>query len=194
VETATPVAGNDGESLQTLISLSGAPSRNAVAFTRLPGTAPDPAGDAVRWFNRLGEVTARMHRHARGWDCRPGSFASDGTWTPWWDLRPSGVLARRHWFDAGWKHHHPSGAASYREAPRALWITSGPLWSGACGPAPCQSAGARLAPAHHRLDDCGFSWFMYDFATAVSFIEHQPTYRAAGGMDRGVSTGGAAIR
>jgi Ser/Thr protein kinase RdoA (MazF antagonist) len=24
------------------------------------------------------------------------------------------------------------------------------------------------------FDDCGFSWFMYDFATAVSFIEHQP--------------------
>ncbi len=24
------------------------------------------------------------------------------------------------------------------------------------------------------FDDCGFSWFMYDFAAAVSFIEHQP--------------------
>ncbi len=24
------------------------------------------------------------------------------------------------------------------------------------------------------FDDCGFSWFIYDFATAVSFIEHEP--------------------
>ena len=24
------------------------------------------------------------------------------------------------------------------------------------------------------FDDCGFSWFMYDFATAVSFIENDP--------------------
>jgi len=24
------------------------------------------------------------------------------------------------------------------------------------------------------FDDCGFSWFVYDFATAVSFIEHEP--------------------
>jgi Ser/Thr protein kinase RdoA (MazF antagonist) len=24
------------------------------------------------------------------------------------------------------------------------------------------------------FDDCGFSWFMYDFATAVSFIEDHP--------------------
>jgi Ser/Thr protein kinase RdoA (MazF antagonist) len=23
------------------------------------------------------------------------------------------------------------------------------------------------------FDDCGFSWFIYDFATAVSFIEHE---------------------
>jgi Ser/Thr protein kinase RdoA (MazF antagonist) len=22
--------------------------------------------------------------------------------------------------------------------------------------------------------DCGFSWFFYDFATAVSFMEHEP--------------------
>jgi Ser/Thr protein kinase RdoA (MazF antagonist) len=24
------------------------------------------------------------------------------------------------------------------------------------------------------FDDCGFSWYLYDFATAVSFIEHDP--------------------
>ena len=46
------------------------------------------------------------------------------------------------------------------------------------------------------FDDCGFSWFMYDFATAVSFIEHQPNvpdllsawtagYRTRSDPDRG---------
>ena len=24
------------------------------------------------------------------------------------------------------------------------------------------------------FDDCGFSWFFYDFAAAVSFMEHEP--------------------
>jgi len=24
------------------------------------------------------------------------------------------------------------------------------------------------------FDDCGFSWFMYDFGAAVSFLEHDP--------------------
>jgi Ser/Thr protein kinase RdoA (MazF antagonist) len=27
------------------------------------------------------------------------------------------------------------------------------------------------------FDDCGFSWFMYDFAAAVSFIEHEAMVR-----------------
>jgi Ser/Thr protein kinase RdoA (MazF antagonist) len=24
------------------------------------------------------------------------------------------------------------------------------------------------------FDDCGFSWYLYDFATSISFIEHEP--------------------
>jgi Ser/Thr protein kinase RdoA (MazF antagonist) len=24
------------------------------------------------------------------------------------------------------------------------------------------------------FDDCGFSWFLYDFAAAISFLEHEP--------------------
>jgi Ser/Thr protein kinase RdoA (MazF antagonist) len=34
-----------------------------------------------------------------------------------------------------------------------------------------------VAEPHLRIidfDDCGFSWFLYDFASAVSFIEHEP--------------------
>jgi len=34
-----------------------------------------------------------------------------------------------------------------------------------------------VSESHLRIidfDDCGFSWFLYDFASAVSFIEHEP--------------------
>jgi Ser/Thr protein kinase RdoA (MazF antagonist) len=34
-----------------------------------------------------------------------------------------------------------------------------------------------VSEPHLRIidfDDCGFSWFLYDFASAVSFIEHEP--------------------
>ena len=41
------------------------------------------------------------------------------------------------------------------------------------------------------FDDCGLSWFMYDFATTVSFIEDHPRRaRAAAGLGRGLPLGG----
>src|SRR3984885_13696011 len=102
-DTARPVPGRDGELLQTLVSPSGAPRRNAVAFARLPGAAPDPADDAARWFDRLGEVTARMHCHARGWGLPPefrrkrwdldSMVGPAAFWGPWRDaigLTPGG--------------------------------------------------------------------------------------------------------
>ena len=175
VETATPVAGNDGESLQTLISLSGAPSRNAVAFTRLPGTAPDPAGDAVRWFNRLGEVTARMHRHARGWGLPPGFLRKRwdldsmvgpaAFWGPWRDaigLTPGGSTIIQAALRLIEKR-----LARYGSRPDRFGLVHADL----------HLANLLVHDSHLRIidfDDCGFSWFMYDFATAVSFIEHQP--------------------
>ena len=72
IETATPVPGSNGELLQTLESPSGRPSRYAVAFERLGGREPDSSRDAVQWFERLGELTAKMHRHARSWKLPAG--------------------------------------------------------------------------------------------------------------------------
>jgi Ser/Thr protein kinase RdoA (MazF antagonist) len=175
VETATPVAGRDGELLQTLVSQSGAPSRLAVAFARLPGAAPDPTDDAVRWFDRLGELTARMHRHSRGWGLPPGfrrkrwdldsMVGPDAYWGSWRDamgLTPGGgniieaalrLIARR--------------LARYGTRPDRFGLVHADL----------HLANLLVHDTHLRIidfDDCGFSWFMYDFATAVSFIEHQP--------------------
>ena len=175
VETATPIAGRDGQLLQTLISESGASSRNAVAFARLPGAAPDPAADTVHWFDRLGEVTARMHRHARVWGRPPGfrrkrwdlesMVGPDAYWGPWREaigLTPAGgtiieaalrVIERR--------------LARYGSGPDRFGLVHADL----------HLANLLVHDTHLRIidfDDCGFSWFMYDFATAVSFIEHQP--------------------
>src|ERR1700693_4592376 len=66
IETAAAVPGADGQYVQVLESRSGGPTRFAVAFERLPGTEPD-SRDAARWFERLGELTALMHRHAPSW-------------------------------------------------------------------------------------------------------------------------------
>src|SRR5258708_36670363 len=63
IETAAPVPGADDECVQVLPSRAGGPPRFAVAFERLPGAEPD-SREAARWFERLGELTALMHRHA----------------------------------------------------------------------------------------------------------------------------------
>src|ERR1019366_10773138 len=66
IETAAPVPGADGDLVQILAPVTAGPPRFAVAFERLPGKEPD-SGEAVRWFERLGGLTARMHSHARSW-------------------------------------------------------------------------------------------------------------------------------
>ncbi len=97
VETASPVAGADDELVQLLASPAGRAERHAVAFERLPGRQPDANGDAVHWFERLGQVTARMHAHARSWRLPQGFAASVGTSTTWWGRKRIGGRGGRHW-------------------------------------------------------------------------------------------------
>jgi Ser/Thr protein kinase RdoA (MazF antagonist) len=175
VETATPVAGVDGERLQTLASPSGAASRHAVAFVRLPGRAPDPARDTVYWFDRLGEVTARMHRHARNWRL-PIDFRRKR-----WDLEAM-VGPRAFW--GSWRAAIGLTPAGVAIIEGALGVIDARLARYGSGPdrfglvhADLHLANLLVHDTNLRIidfDDCGFSWFMYDFATAVSFIEHQP--------------------
>src|SRR5580692_4184977 len=72
IETAAPLPGVNGELVQTLESPSGRAPRYAVAFERLPGREPEAGADAPRWFERLGELTARMHGHAKSWTLPKG--------------------------------------------------------------------------------------------------------------------------
>jgi Ser/Thr protein kinase RdoA (MazF antagonist) len=175
VDTATPVAGTDGELLQTLPSPSRAPPRHAVAFMRLPGAAPDPSLDAIRWFDRLGEATARMHRHSRGWQ-QPAGFQRKR-----WDL-PSMVGPAAFW--GSWRNAIGLTPAGRDIIDAALAAIDARLARYGSGPERFGLVHADLHLANLLVDndqlriidfdDCGFSWFMYDFATAVSFIEHQP--------------------
>ncbi len=175
VETVTPVAGIDGEFVQTLSSPGGRAARHAVAFERLPGREPDPTGDTVSWFARLGELTARMHTHARRWQ-RPAGFrrkrwhlaamlGQDAFWGSWraaTGLTPAGIAVIE-------------GASSLIEQ-RLAQFGDGPERFGLIH-ADLRLANLLVDGDRLRIidfDDCGFSWFMYDFATAVSFMEDHP--------------------
>lgn len=179
VDGAAPVSGADGAFVQVLEPLDrervGAwPRRFAVAFERLPGREPE-AGDAVRWFERLGEITARMHLHSRSWVLPEGfcrkrwdfdaMVGERGFWGPWRaaiGLDEAGVAVLERVLVKLRRRLQQIG-----ESAEVFGLVHADL-----------RLANLLVDGHHLrvidFDDCGFSWYLYDFATAVSFIEHEP--------------------
>jgi Ser/Thr protein kinase RdoA (MazF antagonist) len=173
MDTAAAVAGRDGQLVQTLPPIGDGAPRLAVVFERLPGTEPDAAG-AVQWFKRLGEATARMHRHARGW-MLPRGFCRKT-----WDLE---TMVGEHGFWGPWRAAvglDADGTAVLARAVDQIGQRLARFGRGAdvfgLVHADLRLANLLVDGADLRIidfDDCGFSWFVYDFATAVSFIEHE---------------------
>ena len=175
VDTCVPVPAPGGERVVT-VSVEGLGTRNLVLFEWLPGVAPDPDGAAViAGFRTLGAVSARMHAHARAWQPPPG-FAR-----PAWDHERT-LGAGGHW--GRWQDGLGIGPEERRLLDRLDAAIAARLE--AYGQA---SDRFGLVHADIRLanllvdgddvrvidfDDCGFAWFMYDFATTVSFMEDHP--------------------
>jgi len=173
IDTARPIPGRDGELLQRLNSPGGRSDRDAVAFERLPGEEPG-RDDALPWFERLGEVTAKMHAHARAW-LLPAGFRRKR-----WDLAAM-IGPQAYW--GPWRAAIGLDAAGTKLLEAALALVSRRIDAYGVGAERFGLVHADLRLANlladgERLqiidfDDCGFSWFMYDFATGVSFIEHE---------------------
>jgi Ser/Thr protein kinase RdoA (MazF antagonist) len=174
IETAAAIPGTDGDDVQVLASRTGAPARFAVAFERLPGTEPD-SRDAVHWFERLGELTALMHRHAKSWPLPAGfrrkrwdfdaMVGPQGFWGPWRSaigLDQAGIVVLENALDVIRLRleRFGQGADVFGLVHADLRLAN------------LLADGTRLRIID--FDDCGFSWYLYDFATAVSFIEHEP--------------------
>jgi len=157
----------------------GGARRHCVRFEFLPGTEPggsaaEPALTAAH-FAELGEITARMHRHARKWD-RPAWFTRFS-----WDYAAAfGDQARwGRWQDGigvGPSEHAILSRLDHALRDRLRAFGSGPERYGLV------HADTRLANllVHDGavsvidFDDAGFSWYLYDLGTSVSFFEHEP--------------------
>ena len=155
-------------------------ARHAVAFEHLSGEEPAADADLVGGFRDLGAISARLHGHARAWT-RPAGFARK-TWnfdtiageTPHWG----------RWQDA--LHLDAAGQEALAATVAHLRERTAEYGAGA-DRFGLIHADLRLAnllvdgarPGTDRVgvidfDDCGFGWFGYDFAAAVSFIEEEP--------------------
>ena len=173
VSTHSPVAGRDGVLLRTLSD--GETRRRAVAFDYVQGREPDASDDLVGWFGHLGRITGLMHRHSQAWE-RPPSFTRKT-----WDF--DATLGRTaHW--GPWQRAVGLGGAGRGQLRRAVDLIERRLAAFGSGPDRFGLIHADLRLANllvHRdtltvidFDDCGFGWFAYDFAAAVSFMEHEP--------------------
>ena len=149
--------------------------RFLVAFAPIDGQELQPGDDLARWFAPLGEITARLHLHARAWT-PPQGFTRKR-----WDVET--ILGPNpHWGD--WRQAqglHPQGEAllaratevlatklhAYGTAPETFGLIHADLRL-----ANLMVNGDRLTAID--FDDCGFGWWAYDLASALSFIETDP--------------------
>ena len=170
VDTCVPVPAPGGE---RVLSVDG---HNVVLWEWLPGAEPDPEGDAVLdGFRVLGAVSARMHAHARAWT-RPSGFDR-----PAWDYVHT-LGAAGHW--GRWQDGLGMGREELALLGRLDEAIRRRLERYGQGDdrfglvhADIRLANLLVDDGHVRVidfDDCGFAWFMYDFATTVSFMEEHP--------------------
>lgn len=150
--------------------------RNVVLFEWLQGDTPDPEDTDLRpGFRTLGAVSARMHEHARGWR-RPQDF-SRFSWSYETTLGRAGHWGR--WQDGLGMDGERRATLDRLDATIARRLErygTGPQRFGLVH-ADIRLANLLVDGDRVRVidfDDCGFSWFMYDFATTVSFIEDHP--------------------
>ena len=175
VDTCVPVPAPDGRRV-VAVSAAGLGERNVVLFEWLPGVTPDPEGDAViAGFRTLGAVSARMHAHARAWR-RPPGFVR-----PHWDYERT-LGAGGHW--GPWQNGLGMGREERRVLDRLDAVIAARLEAYGQGPDRYGLVHADIRLANLLVDgdrvrvidfdDSGFAWFMYDFATTVSFMEDHP--------------------
>lgn len=173
VVTPEAIPATNGSLLQSFSD--GETQRYAVAFDFMSGKEPDAESDLVKWYGVLGEINARLHEHSRAWARSPDFVRKK------WDF--DHILGSDAWW-GDWRAAlglTQDGKAILERAHTALEARTAAFGYGPdrFGLVHCDMRAANLLVEGDRLgvidfDDCGFSWFAYDFAAAISFMEHEP--------------------
>jgi len=153
----------------------GPDTRYVVGFEFMEGHEPDADAALVPGFHLLGEISARLHRHVEGW-AAPEGFARKT-----WDF-DSAFGPQPLWGD--WRAALGLDQAGEALLERALAKLKSRLdaYGKGADRFGLIHADLRLANLLMRddglgvidFDDCGYSWFIYDFASAISFHEMNP--------------------
>ena len=173
VDTPKPCLRSDG-SLVAEFDQDGV-CRHVVAFEFMPGAEPSADEALVDGFFKLGAISARLHDHARQWKRSVNFVRKSWTFDTTLGTNP-------HWGD--WR-----AAAGLDGENTALLekvcahldhkLSEFGMGNERFGLIHADLRLANLLVDGQRLgvidfDDCGFGWFGYDFAAAISFIELDP--------------------
>ncbi|MGX1305343.1 Ser/Thr protein kinase RdoA (MazF antagonist) [Amorphus suaedae] len=175
VPTPPVIAGKGGERIVALRPTEGAPERHLVMFEYIDGCEPEVGDDLSAPLLRLGEISARLHGHAMGW--RPPAGFERLTWdeeailgrTPTWghwrdgpnvDARAEAVLSRLEATLRDRLRRYGKGRERYGLIHADVRLANLLVHEGE----------TRVID----FDDSGWGWFLYDVATAFSFVEDHP--------------------
>ena len=173
VDTPKPRLRSDGSLVAEFDQ--GGVSRHVVAFDFMSGSEPSAGEALVDGFFKLGAISARLHGHARQWT-RSVNFVRK-SWT--FDTT---LGANPHWGD--WRAAPGLDADGLELLERLCShldqkLSAFGMGNDRFGLIHADLRLANLLVDGERLgvidfDDCGFGWFGYDFAAAISFIELDP--------------------
>ncbi len=174
IQTPHVLPARDGRRVISLSERAAREPRHAVMFEFLDGVEP-PEERFTESFSLLGATTARMHEHARSWRRPPhftrfawdydGAFGPQARWGQW-----------SHGIGVGPDEREVLGRLATTLHTRLSHYGTGRERYGLVH-ADLRLANLLLHDNQVRVidfDDCGWSWFLYDLGTAVSFIEHDP--------------------
>lgn len=173
VATAHPAPGRDGAYVQSVQPDEVNETYFCVLFTYIDGVEPKAENDLTEAFHTLGALAATLHGHSRTWQL-PLPFERLS-----WDL-PQIIGEGAVW--GNWRHGPGVDAPIRTLVARAEGYLSERLNRFGRGPEQFGLIHADMRLANILLrddtvyiidfDDCGFGWHLYDFAAAVSFMEH----------------------
>ena len=170
-----PIPGRDGHAVQVLKGSEQAEPHMMVLFEYIHGIPPSQNSNLEASFLALGKMAAQCHKHAYSWE-KPepferlkwdahAIFGPSATWGDWRDAphvnqEISAVLERV-------QEKITARLDGYGKSPHRFNLIHADM----------RLANLLITPeAIHLIDfdDCGFGWFMYDFAAAISFMEDDP--------------------